>query len=68
MLGAVAHMIELTKNQATDTRRMSFLPQMSDSFALGDVRGVHHGEGGFDMYQIGAEAALASKYAEPTHV
>jgi hypothetical protein len=45
MLGAVAQMIELTKNQATDTRRMSFLPQISDSFALGGVRGVYREEG-----------------------
>lgn len=44
-------MIELTKNQATDVSRMSFLPQMSDNLA-----------------QIGAAAALASRYADPTHV
>jgi hypothetical protein len=41
MLGAVAHMIELTKNHATDTKRMSFLPQMSDNLALGDVSKVY---------------------------
>ncbi|KAH0207786.1 hypothetical protein KCU99_g218, partial [Aureobasidium melanogenum] len=51
MLGAVAHIMELTKNQATDINRMIFLPQISDSLA-----------------QIGAAAALASRYAEPTHV
>jgi hypothetical protein len=37
MLGAVAHMMELTKNHATDTNRMSFLPQMSDNLALGEM-------------------------------
>jgi hypothetical protein len=31
----VAQMMELTKNHATDTKRMSFRPQISDSFALG---------------------------------
>lgn len=38
ILGAVAHMIELTKNHATDTKRIGFLPQMSDSLALIMVR------------------------------
>lgn len=34
ILGAVAQTIELTKNHATDTKRMGFLPQMSDNLAL----------------------------------
>jgi hypothetical protein len=29
--------MELTKNHATDTNRMSFLPQMSDNLALGEM-------------------------------
>lgn len=68
MLGAVAHMIELTKNQATDTKRMSFLPQMSDSLALSRLLVMMSEGGNLDAYQIGAAAALASRYAEPTHV